>query len=354
MPGLDGPVETEEARTPQAEGEQRQSAPPRLISVDATRGFAMVILLLAGSAWHRSNLPDQLRHPEWHGVTFADLFFPLFLFVVGISMTLSRRAGEARPVLKRVALLFLIGVALSSLKARGFAPHGVLQHIAVSYLLAWLVLQAPRKLQLLLTLGIFAGVWAAFVLWAGGRDPWSSEATVAHAVDGFFIGRFATEGTLQTIMSTVTVLGGAFIGRGIRAHRDPQALLKWVTTHALWLVVAALALSEVVPLNKRIWTPSFTLLTLGTSCVWLALFIWLVDIRGQRRAVLPLRWLGANPIAVYVTYMTVTILLAPVPMPELAPFGSRMAGALTYSVGWLIVGLVFARELYRRRIFIKI
>lgn len=345
----------------------RTSPSSRLVSLDVLRGLAIVILLLAGNPFMREHLPSQLKHPEWHGLRFADLFFPVFLFVVGIAMTLSRRAGSFPRILKRVGLLALIGIILTSLKHGRVVVPGVLQHIAVSYLLAWMILRAPRKAQALIAAGILAGMWLGFVLWADpGADPWSMEEGFAHAMNRLFFGGFATEGVPQAITSSVTVLGGAFIGRGIRERKDPprsgdplgapRALLRWVSLSALWLIAAGLLMSLEVPINKRIWSPSYTLLTLGIACALFAIFIWFIDVRGHRRWVAPMQVLGMNPIAIYVVYITVRALLANVAAsaPSVAPFGSETAGALTYSLGWLLVGWAFAQFLYRRKIFIKI
>lgn len=328
----------------------------RLQSLDVTRGLALVILLLAGNPFLREHLPVQLKHPVWHGLRFADLFFPLFLFVVGVAMTLSRRAGTPRLVLRRVGLLLVVGIAISSLKHAEFHVTGVLQHIAGSYLVAWLVLRAPRRSQVPIAIGILGAVWAGFLLWADpGSDPWSREETLAHAVNRWLIGGFATEGVLQTVTSAVTVLGGAFIGRGIR-ERDTQRLFRWVAGNATWLIAAGLFFALFVPINKRLWSPSYTVLTLGVSCAFFALFIWLVDIHRQGRWTTPMRELGANPIAVYVGFITLRALIDDYreSVPSLAPFGSDTAGALTYSLAWLVTGWLFARHLYRRRVFIKL
>lgn len=329
----------------------------RLSSLDATRGWAIVILLLAVNPFPREHLPAQLKHVPWHGLSFADLFFPLFLFVMGVSMSLSQRARSPRLVLRRVALLLVFGVVLASLKHGQLYVTGVLQHIAGAYLLAWLVLRAPRRVQPVLATGILLAVWAAFLLWAGGeRDPWGQQGTVAHAVDGWLIGRFATEGVLQTFTSTVTVVGGALIGWSLREHSDPRRMLRWVATHAAWLIGLGLLMALVIPINKRLWTPSFTVLTLGTSCAWFALFVWLAEVRRRGRWVRPLRELGVNPIAIYVVFMAANAFIAGYRdvMPRFAPFGSDAAGAMTYALVWLILGLIFAHMLYGRRIFIKI
>lgn len=344
--------EAEEKRRPQPAA----SKTGRLRSLDAVRGLAIVVMLLAGNPFMRRDMPEQLQHPQWHGLRFADLFFPLFLFVVGIAMTLSRRSGSPRLMLKRVALLALLGVALSSLKHQGLVLPGVLQHIAGSYLVAWLVLRAPRRAQPALTAGILLAIWAGYLLWAGGGDPWSKEESFAHAVNGWVLGGFATEGVLQTIASSVTVLGGAFVGRVVREHPDPRALGRRVGGHAVWLIALALLLALEVPINKRLWSPSFTLLTLGTSCAWFALFIWLIDVRGHGRLIGPLEELGANPIAVYVAFITVRALVSGYAevVPEVTPLGSATAGAMAYAFGWVLLGWLLAHLLYRRSLFLKI
>jgi predicted acyltransferase len=326
-------------------------------SLDAVRGLAIVIMLLAGNPFPREDLLVQLRHPDWHGLRFADLFFPLFLFAMGVSMTLSRHVGSPQRALRRVSVLAVLGVALSSLKHGRLAITGVLQHIAGAYLLAWVVLKGPRRMQPALTVGLFAAIWGAFVLWAGGdRDPWGEQGTVAHAVDGWLIGGFSTEGVLQTVASTVTVMGGALVGRGMQRNPEPRLLCRWVAGHAAWMIAAGLLMAFVVPINKRLWTPSFTVLTLGTSCALLAVFVWLADVRRHRGWIVPLNELGANPIAIYVAFMAARVVLDDFRdfWPRLAPLGSETAGTLAYGLFWVALAWFLARILFRRGVFLRI
>jgi predicted acyltransferase len=329
----------------------------RLFSVDATRGWAITIMLVVMHPFPRQHQPEHLTHPDWYGLHFVDLFFPLFLFVMGVSMSFSQRAAEPQRVLRRVVLLLVLGIVLSSLRHERLFITGVLQHIALSYLLAWLVLRAPRQAQLPAAAAILAVVWIGFVLWAvDGQDPWGPEGTLAHAVDGWLIGGFATEGVMPTVTSTVNVVGGALIGRRLKERPTPQEQWRWLAAQAVWLIAAALALTLAIPIAKRVWTPSFAMLTLGTSCVWLAFFVWLVDLHGIRRWTTALRELGANPIAVYSIFMALIALLDDLRplMPALTPFDNPTAGSMLYSAVWLFFGWLFAHALYRRGLFFKI
>jgi predicted acyltransferase len=331
--------------------------PKRLLALDAARGLAIVVMLVVMNPGPTAHLPAQLHHPDWHGLTFADLFFPLFLFSIGVAMTLSSRGMDVRHVLYRASVLLVLGIALASLRHETFGKTGVLQHIAVSYVGAFLVLRLPRRYQVPVTVGLVAAYWAAFVLWAPGDDPWARSGTLAHEVDELLLGGFTTEGTLQSLISAVTVLGGAFTGRLIREVPDRRRLVNAVAVRAAGLVALGLALAPVVPLSKRLWTPSFAALTVGTSLAWLALGIWLIDLRGARRVTAPLVHLGSNPIVIYVGFFATLSLLrnhGASLLPDIAPAGSPAAGAYLYAAAWTVLWWGVAYVLYRRRIFVKL
>jgi predicted acyltransferase len=333
---------------------------PRVLAIDATRGLAIVILLLAVHPGPRDGLPFQLTHPSWHGLTFADLFFPLFLFAVGAAMPFSARTATARSVLRRAALLFLIGVGLTSAKNLTLGLAGVLQHIAGSFLLAWLALKLPRRLQLPLCVAVVAGFWVGFVLVAGpGADPWSRDGgTLAHVVNGWFFGAFRTEGVPQTIISFVNVMAGAFAGRWVMEHDDRRVVLRKVAVAAVALVAIGLVMAQWVPINKKLWSPSYTVLTSGTSLGWFALALWAVDIRGWRRWAQPFVELGSNAIAVYVVLMLSFSLITPhrAPLDEVVAQWVPWPGvvSMTWGLAWVLLGWLFCHVLYRRRIFVKV
>jgi predicted acyltransferase len=356
-PGLT--TATRRTATPPGATAAPPAPPPRLVPLDAVRGLAIVVMLVVMNPGPASDLPAQLHHPEWHGLTFADLFFPLFLFAAGVGMTLSSRGPDVRHALRRAAVLLALGIALASLDHQHVARTGVLQHIAVSYLVAFLVLRLPRRWHLPVTVALVAVYWAAFAVWAPGDDAWARQGTLAHEVDGFLLGSFTTEGTLQSLIGGVTVLGGALVGRLIQDAPDRRRLLRLIIARAVTLVAVALVLALVVPVNKRLWTPSFTAVTLGTSVAWLAAGIWLIDVRGARRAAAPLVHLGANPLAIYVGSFTALSLVrnygaSLVPdLPGMAPVGST-ATAFVYAAAWALLWWLVAYALYRRRIVLRL
>ena len=345
------------AAAPSSPSPPEQRGRRRVVAIDVVRGFSVVILLVAVHPGPRDGLPFHLGHPPWSGLTFADTIFPLFLFAVGASMPFSARASTPAKVLRRVALLTAIGIVLVTLKNRELTLPGVLQHIAVAYLLAWLVLRLPRRAQLVVGAALVAATWLAYeLLHDPGVDPWGRRGTFAHLANDPFFGRFATEGVPQTILSTINVLAGAFAGALVMGGADARAALRRVLPWAGLYIALGLAMALVVPVNKHIWTPSFAVLTVGTSFGYFAVALWLVDVRGVRRGIRPLVVLGSNAIAVYVVTLAFGALLAPTFRDlsgPLEPLGST-ALTLIWSVGWLLVGLAFCEVLYRRRVFIKV
>ena len=126
------------------------------------RGVTIVGMLLVNNTGDPAATPTELSHSPWHGLTVADLVFPLFPFAVGVAMPMSRSAGSLRQVLRRCALLFVVGSLLVSAKHRHRGPStGVLQHIAGAYLLCWGPLRLPRRWQPVVAFGTLGGVSAA-------------------------------------------------------------------------------------------------------------------------------------------------------------------------------------------------
>jgi predicted acyltransferase len=136
------------------------SSTRRLISLDALRGFDMFwivggeeVVHALYTAWPNPAtglLDRQMNHQDWAGLRFYDLIFPLFVFVVGVSLVFSltkmlRERGRTA-ALKRIFLrslgLYIFGLLVYGGISQGL-DHvrwlGVLQRIAIAYLVASLL-----------------------------------------------------------------------------------------------------------------------------------------------------------------------------------------------------------------------
>jgi predicted acyltransferase len=175
-----------------AHGEGIAAKPARLMSLDALRGFDMFWIIGADALVEGlrkvsdhslvQGVAHQLEHVAWAGFHFEDLIFPMFVFIVGVSLvfSLSRaieqkgRSGAAVRIIKRAALMYLLGIFYYGgfgTPFEGIRLLGVLQRIALAYLFAGLIFcYFGQRGRIAWCVGILVGYWLlmSFVPVPGG------------------------------------------------------------------------------------------------------------------------------------------------------------------------------------------
>jgi len=398
---------------------------PRLVSLDALRGFDMFWILGADAVIHRMSaatgvppftfLARQFDHKAWAGLTFYDLIFPLFLFVVGVSLVFSLartleqhgRAAAVKRILVRGAVLFLLGIFYNGGLTNPWPDvrlTGVLQRIAVVYAATGLLFCffQPRMLARIGVV-LLAGYWAllsfvplrpvqldrsllpaqmgtsimptiaearAFYEATGDRrvtGGYLPGLNLANHLDFEFLpGRkydlyWDPEGLLSTLPAIATCLFGVFAGLLLRRLdlSDRDKLSRLLIAGCLALALGWLWHLQ-FPVVKKIWTSSFVLVTGGWSLLLLAGFYYVVDVRGWRGWCQPLVWIGMNPITLYVVK---NILSFPRTAQRFAGGDVRVffdrvfspgTGDLVVELVSLALTLLLAWFLYRRQIFLRV
>ncbi len=324
----------------------------RYHSLDVFRGATMALMIVVNNAGTWQYVFSPLRHADWHGSTLTDLVYPFFLFAVGNALAFVmprlREAGAAAfwgKVVKRTALIFGIGLLLNwwpfvqwqegSLVFRhwvnpdnpeqGIRILGVLQRIALAYFFAAILAYyfRPKPLVLLSVL-MLIGYWLLCLVF-GGADPYSLEGWFGTSIDRQVLGLahiykgegvpFEPEGLMGTLPSVVQVVFGYLAGQYIRAQgavdwlwpklkpvSDPiYQMLAGLFTVAFIVYVAGMFWDLSFPINKKIWTSSFVLYTVGLALLMTGVLIWYIEILGKRN------WLtrffevfGKNPLFIYI------------------------------------------------------
>jgi predicted acyltransferase len=362
------------------------SARTRIASIDALRGFDMfwimgadafftAVLQLSDAPWAKV-LRDQLEHSAWHGFTFYDLIFPLFLFVAGVSIPLALesrvargepRAALVRHVLWRTVKLFFFGLLVNRLLDLNFAQMrwpGVLQRIALCYCAASLaVLFLSRRAQAILAGALLVGYWLVllFVPVPGvGAGMLTQDGNLAGFVDRLLIpGRFCcypfgdNEGLLSTIPAIATTLLGVMTSYWLRSSRSAQVRAAGLAGAGVVSLLLALAWNPFFPINKILWTSSYVLLAGGWSLLLLALFYWIIDVRGWKGWAFPFIVIGMNPITIYLAQALLDfgIIAAIVTHGFIHQLGPYQAAFQVFTV--LATKWLFLYFLYRQRIFLK-
>lgn len=288
----------------------------RLTSLDVLRGLTVAGMILVNNAGDWSKVYGPLAHAEWHGWTPTDLIFPFFLFIVGVSITLSfaRRAPTTGAIVRRAALLFALGLLLNAFPFAGERPLrvlGVLQRIALCYLAAGLLAaRLPWRAQAGVAAGLLVLHTAALRLVPGfdltkGGDvgSWLDRLLLSghlHQAKADGYSSFDPEGLFSTLPAVATTLAGVLAGRWLgetarAAHERASGLFFAGLVGAL----AGLVADAGVPINKSLWTASYVLLSGGLACQALAACWWLVDLQGVRAWTPPFLAFGRNPIVAF-------------------------------------------------------
>jgi predicted acyltransferase len=275
----------------------------RLTSLDAFRGFTIAAMVLVNNPGDWGNLYSQLAHAHWHGWTFTDCIFPFFLFIGGVSMALSLGrlvdAGADKPRLlaklaRRAMLIFLIGFLLN------FMPYfdinkvripGVLQRIALCTLLAApIVVYCGWRAQLAVVALLYS-VYSVLMLWtpvpgigAGVLEPGKDFGAYIDRMllDGHMWVQSKTwdpEGLLSTLPALASQLLGVLAGRLLRSNIARIEQIVWMLLAGLLLLwLGAIFDTILMPINKSLWTPSYSLLMTGWALLAFAGFYWLLDV----------------------------------------------------------------------------
>ncbi|MCI4671705.1 MAG: DUF5009 domain-containing protein [Bacteroidia bacterium] len=277
----------------------------RIRSLDIFRGMTICLMIIVNTPGDWGSTFGPLLHASWHGFTPTDLVFPSFMFAVGNALAFvmgkwqSKPFGEfARKVLRRFFILFLLGYTMywipfvrwTDLGGLEFIPFqdtripGVLQRIALGYMIgAFLVyFFKPRQLWFI-SGGILLAYWG--IMYAFG--DYSLEGNAVRKLDQFLLGPshlyagdgipFDPEGLLSTLPSIVNVIAGFLLGNFLTSGKiDYEKLAKVLMAGALAIFVA-LAWDMLFPINKKLWTSSYVLLTVGLDLVILALILYTTD-----------------------------------------------------------------------------
>ncbi|MGA0556881.1 acyltransferase family protein [Larkinella sp. VNQ87] len=372
------PVATETARKP-----------PRLLSIDALRGFDMLLIagggtfieLLKGKtglAWV-DWLGEQLTHPAWHGFTFYDFIFPLFLFLAGVSIPFSLRNSLERGVdkavlyrkaLRRWGILFLLGILDKNVPLDLFDPAHirfgtVLGRIGLAGFVATvLFLNFSTRQRLLSVAGILVAYYAALFLIpvpGYGAGDLSFEGNLVGWFDRTFMpGRLLQKTYDELALLTqfpamcLTIIG-TVAGEILVSDKTDRTKLVTLIVPGLYAIAVGVLWGLHFPINKHLWSSSFILLTAGMALNFLALFYGIIDVLGYRRWAFFFKVIGMNSIVVYLAYRFI----------DFDQTSQRLFGGLIKytaeqwhdslrALGSLALVWTMLYILYRTKIFVKI
>ena len=371
---------------------KNKHTPPkeRILSVDVLRGFdmfwliggtglAMAIVKLFGEGIQDVLMP-QLDHAKWIGFTFYDLIFPLFEFVMGMSVVFSlskilKEKGKTaayKRLLRRFVLLFLLGLIYYGGISNGWADvriFGVLQRLAATYLLTGMLFIHFNLRGLIITsVVVLVGYWIMNIFIPipdTGIASLTIEYNWAQYIDSILLpgrklgadGTWDVNGILSTFPATISCVFGLFASFILlNKNLDQQKKVYYLVGIGAAMLVVGLSWSISTPIIKKIWSSTYVLVAGGLSFILMGLFYWVIDVLGYKKWTLIFVWIGVNPITIYMLRKLVDFnKMATYVIGGTTDLNSPDSfGYLFTMIVSLILSLLFLMFLHKRKIFIKV
>lgn len=376
----------------------------RLLALDVLRGLTIAGMILVNSPGTWDYVYPPLRHSLWNGLTLTDLIFPLFMFMMGVSMSISLRKANFTltralfwKIVRRTLTIYVIGAAIyASSNFLWTLREATLTTFSVvpQWHAAWAAVGNTRLLGVLQRLAICYGIGAVTVCTVRHRRlPWLISAillayfAVLAAGNGFSYGHdnilsrvdiavlglnhmyddcgIDPEGVLSTLPSVAHVLLGFCVGRMLTMEKTMNERLVRIFVCGSILLMVGLLLQDVCPLNKKVWSPTFVMATCGFGTLLLAVLLWLIDAKGEKRGTWFFAVFGVNPLFCYVLSELLCIFADGIPLtgPTLHSaiygalsglLGDNAFASLCYAMIVTAIVWIVGAWLYKKKIYIKI
>ena len=391
-------------------------ASKRILALDILRGITIAGMILVNNPGSWGHMYAPLKHAQWNGLTPTDLVFPFFMFIMGISTYISLRkynfqfsTAAVLKIVKRTVLIFLIGMAVGWFSRFCYywpsAPEdlsfgeklwnatwtfdrmrilGVMQRLAICYCATSLVAMTMKHRHIVyLIVTLLVGY---FVLLMLGNGFAYNETNILSVVDRAVLtpahmykdNGIDPEGLLSTIPAIAHVLLGFCVGGMLlgEQHDDQLSRKDILNNHIILffligtvLTFAGFLLSYGCPINKKIWSPTYVLVTCGLASSLLGLLVWVIDVKGYKRWSLFFESFGVNPLFMYVLGGVLSILFGSIYLPwgegsvsihtliyreTLLPLLGNTAASLAYAIIFVIINWCIGYQLYKRKIYIKL
>lgn len=361
----------------------------RLYSLDALRGLDMLMIIGVDRFFHSlakaANTPfwnaisDQFDHPAWNGLHLYDLIFPLFLFIAGVATPYSianrQKKGQSKnQILKHIIIrglvLVLLGIIYNNrLQIKPFAEvrfASVLGRIGLAYMFANIIfLYTKQRGQMIWCGALLVGYWLMLKFTSAPGFPMGDltmEGNFVSYFDRLFLpghlyeGIHDPEGILGTIPAIGTGLLGILTGNFLKNSKvSPAGKSGRLAIAGIICIIIALIWNLDFPINKNLWTSSFVMCAGGISLLLVALFYYIIDVRGKKSWAFFLKVIGMNSILIY---MSEHFINWPFTNESAFKWLGQLAGdtygPVAMAVSFIFIQWLFLYILYRKKIFLKV
>ncbi|NDA60630.1 MAG: DUF5009 domain-containing protein [Chitinophagia bacterium] len=369
----------------------------RFLALDVFRGLTICFMIIVNTPGDGDATFAALLHAEWHGFTPTDLVFPSFLFAVGNALSFvmprwqQKSNGEVlRIVSKRAAIIFLLGFLMywfpffttDSTGHWMISPFnhtrimGVLQRIALCYWATAMMVHFFNTRSVLFISGFFLLFYWAALSWFGSTsDPFGITSNAGYYLDKWLMGEahmyqgegfpFDPEGWLSTLPAIVNVVIGYYAGVYLQKQGRTYQALTHLLLAGFVLLLIAYCWNFWLPINKKLWTSSFVMLTTGLDLVIISVIIYWIDMRKQTSGAAFFETAGKNPLAIYLFSELFAVTLHKIPIHSglslfqwiyinLFSFLGPYFGSLAFAIAFMLVCWSLGYWMDKKKLYLRV
>jgi predicted acyltransferase len=301
----------------------------RFTALDVFRGMTVCFMIIVNTPGTYDTIYAPLAHASWHGFTPTDLVFPSFLYAVGNALSFTAPKMATMPnkivlqkILKRTCIIFILGFLMywfpfvqHTENGYAFKPlsetriFGVLQRIALCFGLTALMIHFFKaKITIITSIALLFLYWFILLIFGNG-DVFSIETNAGSLLDKILFGelhlynedniRFDPEGLLGTLPAIGNVVAGYVVGNYIQKNGKTIETLKKLLLVGIGFIAIAYCWNFYFPINKKIWSSSYVMLTIGLDCVLIVTIIYIIDFLQKTKWTFFFEVFGKNPLFIY-------------------------------------------------------
>ncbi|MEO6328646.1 MAG: DUF5009 domain-containing protein [Ginsengibacter sp.] len=372
-------------------------ASPRNLSLDVFRGITVCFMIIVNTPGNISTTFSPLLHAHWHGFTPTDLVFPSFLFAVGNAKSfVMEKWGNMEQskvlwkIIKRTALIFLVGYLMYwfpffdldknhhivSSPISKTRIMGVLQRIALCYGIASLMIYYfKERATVIICISLLFLYWIIMYGFGDAVDPLSLEGNAGIKLDKWLMGEghmyhgegvaFDPEGWLSTLPAISNVVGGYLVGKWIQKNGNSYEGLTKLLLAGIGLLFCAYLWDLLFPVNKKLWTSSFAILTIGLDCIIIAALTYITQFEKKIGWTNFFQVFGKNPLFIYLLSELLVTILYMIPVSpntnlfrwiyqNIFRYAGDYLGSFLFAISYMLLCWTVGYWLDKRKIYVRV
>ena len=373
------------------------SSQQRNVALDVFRGMTVCFMIIVNTPGDDATTFSPLHHAAWNGFTPTDLVFPSFLFAVGNAMSFVMNKWNSMPtqnvvwkILKRTAIIFLLGYLMYWFpffrldKAHNIIASpigetrimGVLQRIALCYGIASLMIYFLKIRTTIIICVLMLFLYWIILYWFGDpSQPLSMLGNAGYKLDVWLMGEnhmyhgegvaFDPEGWLSTLPAISNVVGGYIVGKWIQKKGNNYESITKLLLAGFALMVCGYFWDLLLPINKKLWTSSYVVYTIGIDCVIISLLIYIIQIQHKIKWSTFFQVFGKNTLFIYLLSELLVTALFIIPAgansnvlrwsyQNIFSHAGGYLGSLLFAISYMMICWLVGYWLYKKKVYIKV